>query len=162
MLSAAPRPRAPQPISPTLMTSLPAAWTLPNAPRPAAAAVDAFRKSRREAGKLCEGVGSVIVTLLVLIGISTTATATRPSPLGHALTSTHRSKVTRLDATRRGPDPGGSAGRLALDDLRLEALEIGLLVQGPDDPEPGECRIGMPPDALGTLGVLRAAFLVRS
>src|SRR5262249_25432106 len=46
--SAAPEPRPPQPTMPTLMTSfLAAAWALVKKPRPAVAAVEALRKSRR-------------------------------------------------------------------------------------------------------------------
>src|SRR3982751_3225375 len=47
MLSAAPVPRPPQPISPTLMVSFALAWALGRNPRPAAAAVVAWRKTRR-------------------------------------------------------------------------------------------------------------------
>src|SRR5208283_1076847 len=47
MLSAAPVPRPPQPIRPTLIVSLPLAWALGREARPAAVAVDTLRKSRR-------------------------------------------------------------------------------------------------------------------
>ena len=52
-LPAAPVPRPPQPINPTLSTSLPAAWALrlrlkPLAGTPAVIAVDVLKKSRRE------------------------------------------------------------------------------------------------------------------
>src|SRR5205823_5603228 len=52
MLRAAPEPRPPQPIRPTLITSLPWAWTKGTPARDTAAAVaaEALRKSRRLAG----------------------------------------------------------------------------------------------------------------
>src|SRR5262245_22023674 len=51
MFSAAPLPRPPQPMRPTLLVSAPAAWTVGARPRPrpVAAAPDTLRKSRREA-----------------------------------------------------------------------------------------------------------------
>src|SRR5438128_950179 len=61
MFSAAPVPRPPQPIKPTLIVSLPAAWALPSRPRPIVAAVELFKKSRREADDAFEGDGSVMV-----------------------------------------------------------------------------------------------------
>src|SRR5262249_10352194 len=54
-----------------------------------------------------------------------------------------------------------SAGALPLDNLRLQTLEVLLLAQRPDDPEPDECGIGVPPDALRPLGVLYAPLGVR-
>src|SRR5437016_1836464 len=53
-----------------------------------------------------------------------------------------------------------SARAFALDDLGLEALEVLLLVQGPDDAEAHEGGIGVPPDALGPLRVLDAPLEV--
>src|SRR4051812_15355145 len=61
MFSAAPRPRPPQPIRPTLIVSLPAAWALVSSPKPIVAAVEPFKKSRREADDACGGLGSVMV-----------------------------------------------------------------------------------------------------
>src|SRR5262245_34752471 len=61
MLSAAPRPRPPQPIKPTLIVSLPAAWALFSRPRPTAAAVELRKKTRREGSDAFEGDGSVMV-----------------------------------------------------------------------------------------------------
>src|SRR5208337_273183 len=55
MLSAAPVPRPPQPISPTLIVSLPLAWALGRKARPAAIAVDTLRRSRR-LGELVDSV----------------------------------------------------------------------------------------------------------
>src|SRR5208337_5049351 len=55
MLSAAPVPRPPQPIRPTLIVSLPLAWALGRKARPATVAVDALRKSRR-LGELVDSV----------------------------------------------------------------------------------------------------------
>ena len=59
--SAAPVPRPPQPIRPTLIVSLPAAWTLGSAETgavaAAAAAVEVLRKSRREAAVVRAGLG---------------------------------------------------------------------------------------------------------
>src|SRR5262249_7093058 len=66
MLSAAPVPRPPQPIRPTLITSLPAACALFSRPRPMVAAVEPRRKFRRVADDPWGEVGSVMVGLLVL------------------------------------------------------------------------------------------------
>src|SRR5271165_2427003 len=55
MLSAAPVPRPPQPIRPTLIVSLPLAWALGRKARLATVAVDALRKSRR-LGELVDSV----------------------------------------------------------------------------------------------------------
>src|SRR5271156_5169864 len=68
MSSAAPLPRPPQPTSPTLIVSLPAAWALVNTPRPIVAAVEVLRKSRREAGDAFSGLGSVMLHTPVVVG----------------------------------------------------------------------------------------------
>src|SRR5437764_7111804 len=124
MFSAAPVPRPPQPTRPTLIVSLPAAWALVSRPRPAAAAVELFKKSRREAEDAFEGDGSVMVVA---------------PGLGNGSTST-----------------------LAFNHLRLEALEVLLLLQRPDDAETDEGGIGVPPDALGPLRVLGAPLRCRA
>src|SRR4030081_1599738 len=69
--AAAPRPRPPrslpQPMSPTRITSLPAAWTfatlLQVVARPAPTAADVFKKLRREEATLC-GVSAFKLSLL--------------------------------------------------------------------------------------------------
>src|SRR4051794_2468042 len=70
--SAAPVPRPPQPTRPTLITSLPAAWTEGAEARwvtaaPAATTAEDFRKSRREA-PVCT-TGSVMVAVSGLFGM---------------------------------------------------------------------------------------------
>ena len=59
-VSAAPLPRPPQPIRPTLIVSLPAAWAFDSMPRPTVAAVEVFRKSRRDGGNGSSRLGSVM------------------------------------------------------------------------------------------------------
>ena len=164
MLSAAPRPRPPQPISPTLMASLPAAWTLPIAPRPTAAAVEVFRKSRREGEKFFEEVGSVIVRspgarwdVIDSEGHSALAPRTRS-----LFVRSIQGDLAERDSTRTGRDPTDQRVPLPLTTCDLRPLRLACSFSGPDDPEPRECGVGVPPDALGTLRVLGAPFLVRA
>src|SRR5262249_54136688 len=78
MFSAAPVPRPPQPIRPTLIASLPAACALLSRPRPMVAAVELRRKSRRLAEDPLGEVDSVMVCLLVLLRMVSGPSPTAP------------------------------------------------------------------------------------
>src|SRR4051812_12967140 len=117
MLSAAPVPRPPQPIRPTLMVSLPLAWALGRKPSPpaaaAAAVVVALRKSRR---------------------------------LGEEWEPVMASISWKEDRTLTSQVMLTSTCRLAFDHQGLESLEVLLLVQRADETETDESGVSVPPD----------------
>src|SRR4051794_38691640 len=143
--SAAPLPRPPQPITPTRIASLPAAWTAGKGPRwvatapPTAPAVAAFKNSRREAGV----VGALPFSVITrpprersgrggrdLVGWVESSSPTNPS---------------QVDGGPRRLDPPyfDSAGALALDHQRTDPAQVLLLVQGPHDSKADEGRVGV-------------------
>src|SRR6516165_821239 len=128
-LSAAPVPRPPQPIRPTLIASLPAACALFSRPRPIVAAVEPRRKSRRVAEDPLGEVGSVMVRLLVL-SVMDSGRPPRPRPARSGIEAavwvqpTHASLGQPVGRAERRPAPPTlqavlpdrcSAGALALD-----------------------------------------------
>src|SRR5205085_21731 len=141
---AAPVPRPPQPISPTLITSLPAARTagrpvnrLATAP-PTSATLDCFRKLRRDD--------------LALFSSSWFAIAL--------------SSLCKLKTVAAPPFCVRASARLIpglilFGHLRFQTFEIVLLLERAYYSEADKQRVGVPPNALGKLRVLLAPFASR-
>src|SRR5262249_24853030 len=133
MSSAAPLPPPPPPTKPTLIVSLPAACAFLSAPTPIAAAVRPLKKSPRDAEDAYEGIGSVMVGLLVLHGIGVGRTRCPDPGILRLLDGWDRFHSTWCDGSDRSfpCQAGGTTahkdvlshrrlpGALTLDDLRL-------------------------------------------
>ena len=117
MFSAAPLPRPPQPTRPTLIVSLPAAWALRHHAQADRGRGRGLEEITARSGECLRAGWSVMVH----------------SPgVGFEPESIERHVGCRPGSSRSARERGSrsqSASGLAFDDLRLEALEVVLLVQ---------------------------------
>ena len=71
-------------------------------------------------------------------------------------TSVHQNRTQLISSKFSSPRGPSSTDPLPLHDLRLQAPQVLLLDERADDAVPDERRIGVPPDALGPVGILHA------